>query len=217
MNYSEVCSGSAQSLMGDRLDAVSQGLAVPNKNWRSIAIVIIIIIRRHFVNHRHHHHHSHWHYHNHHHISPSSSYSPWFFLDVVSQGIAKECFIKIEIKSVDLNILWPRISSIRRVKELRIILSQPNRSTGLSALVSNTIWRIFSAKGGGEVPPLPPLLFYQKTGNFWPYTTFTHFSFFLALFGPVLARFGPFLILFQAKTPFLAILGEIFLGSNFEL
>ena len=56
MNYSEVCSGSAQSLMGDRLDAVSQGLAVPNKNWRSIAIVIIIIIRRHFVNHGHHHH-----------------------------------------------------------------------------------------------------------------------------------------------------------------
>ena len=169
MNYSEVCSGSAQSLMGDRLDAVSQGLAVPNKNWRSIAVVIIIIIRRHFVNHRHHHHHSHWHYHNHHHISPSSSYSPWFFLDVVSQGIAKECFIKIEIKSVDLNILWPRISSIRRVKELRIILSQPNRSTGLSALVSNTIWRIFSAKvGGGRHPHYHLFCFTKKQVIFGP-------------------------------------------------
>ena len=31
---------------------------------------------------------------------------------------------------------------------------------------------------------------------------------FLALFGPVQALFGPFLTLFNSKTPFLAIVGE---------
>ena len=135
------------------------------------------------------------------------------FLDVVSQGIAKECFIKIEIK-FKMNILWPRISSIRRVKELRII-NKTDRQVYQHWF--QILFGGFFPLRGGEVPPLPPLLFYPKTGNFWPYTTFTHFSFFLALFGPVLARFGPFLILFQAKTPFFALLGEIFLGSNFEL
>ena len=57
----------------------------------------------------------------------------------------------------------------------------------------------------GKVPPSPPphsaLFLTQKQAYFGPKPLF-------------LALFGPFLILFDAKTTFVALVGEIFQGSK---
>ena len=73
----------------------------------------------------------------------------------------------------------------------------------------------FFRKGGeGGTPITASLVLPKKKVAFGPELLSSISVFFLALFGPVLARFGPFLIQFHAKTPIFAQLVEIFLGSN---
>ena len=59
------------------------------------------------------------------------------------------------------------------------------------------------------------LKFAKKTGIFGPQTLFlAHVILYLAILGPFKSLFGPYLTLFNAETPFLPLVSEIFVGSN---